>query len=169
VFFGRSGCLSLLVTQVGDSLWRWGSVLSFFVCLSFNSGSWLTGNVSWFQLIDRNCFNYIIRADPLAPDVIHIRKMPKLQPESKGQMTHCWPCSRLAQIRSAWGPATLAPTFKRRRLAPAPDTFEGSPSCHQFLMFLSVCRLWLTWICYQATRRSLGTQAVANLQARAMH
>jgi len=116
-------------------------------------------------------FNYIIRADPLAPGCNPYPKDAQSpQPESKvAHDSIADHVSRLAQIRSAVEALPpLAPTFKRRRLAPAPDAFEGVtqlPSIPNVPIGMQA----LAHMNLQSGHSAvpLGTQAVANLQARA--
>ena len=114
-------------------------------------------------------FNYIIRADPLAPGCNpYPEDAQTLQPESKvaddSIADHV-----LAQIRSAVEALPpLAPTFKRHRLAPAPDTFEGVtqlPSIPNVPIGMQALAHMNLLSGHSAG--PLGTQAVANLQARA--
>jgi len=82
----------------------------------------------YFSSLTGIAFNYIIRADPLAPGCNPYPKDAQTpQPESKvAHDSIADQVSRLAQIRSAVEALpSLAPAFKRRRLAPAPDAFEG--------------------------------------------
>jgi len=116
-------------------------------------------------------FYYIIRADPLAPGCNpYLEDAETLQPESKvADDSIADHVSRLAQIRSAVEALPpLAPTFKRHRLAPAPDTFEGVtqlPSIPNFPIGMQALAHMNLLSGHSAG--PLGTQAVANLQARA--
>ena len=117
-------------------------------------------------------FNCILRADPLAPGCNpDLEDAQSPQPESKvaPDSTIADHVSRLAQIRSAVEALPpLAPAFKRRRLAPAPHVFEGVtqlPSIPNVPIGMQALAHMNLLSGHSAV--PLGTQAVADLQARA--